>query len=59
MSQIIGPLSLIKLGITIYNFMLHSLFDNNLLLAFKYVNQMLMEEETLAAVEKVLEQHHG
>ena len=35
------------------------LFDNNLFLALEYVNQMLMEEEILAAVEKVLEQHYG
>ena len=35
------------------------LLDNNLFLALEYVNQMVMEEEILAAVEKVLEQHYG
>ena len=40
----------------VYNFILRILFDNNLFLAS---SQMLLEEEILAAVEKVLDQHYG
>ena len=43
-------------GIIVYDFILRILFDNNLFLA---LNQMLLEEEILAAVEKVLDQHYG